>query len=488
MKNQKLLRPSISMMMATLLIMPSLTLAQNSENAFTLETYLKEVKTQNLNIIANAYSSQSFRLRVGEAGLDFMPYATGNAQYSDDKRIGSFSSALGSEAVTEAGTLGVQQKLRTGTLVGFNYNLTLNSVYNSPFYAASFGSLNYSAYTAAPEITITQPLWRDFNASLSKATEESVLAGLRAQDISNQYSNQQIISNAENAYWILSLDREVVRLDRESIERTDKILKRNQKRVSMNVADRSDLLQSLASLKTKELAFQQDIEVLRQASMKFNSLRNVSNDTVAETLQGIGEFVDTDLAKDIVRKGERADVIVAISNAEKSKADAKAADIRNQPDVEFIGTYQFDGRGSNAGTALGTSWNGDNPYLTAQLTLKIPLDFDEVSKMAAGYKAQAAAAEATTARAKFDLDQDWMDLQKHFKDAMSRLSLARDLEKLQAEKLKYERQRFASGRTTSFQVLQFEDNFSDASLSRLRVENELISMRAQARLYNGDVK
>jgi outer membrane protein TolC len=81
-----------------------------------------------------------------------------------------------------------------------------------------------------------------------------------------------------------------------------------------------------------------------------------------------------------------------------------------------------------------------------------------------------------------------MDLQKHFKDAMSRLSLARDLEKLQGEKLKYERERFNSGRTTSFQVLQFEDNFSDASLSRLRVENELVAMRAKARLYNGDVK
>jgi outer membrane protein TolC len=435
-------------------------------------------------MIANAYLSQSFRLRVGEAALDFMPKATGQFQYSDDKRIASFNSALGSEALSESGDLGVQQKLRTGTLLAFDYNLTESQILNSPFY----GVPNYLIYTAAPRISITQPLWKDFNASLSKAVEESTLAQLRASDISNLYSNQKIISDAENAYWTLALDREIVRLDRESIERTDKILKRNQKRASMNVTDKSDVLQSLASLKTKELAYQNDVESLRQASMKFNSIRNVPDDKVAETLQAIGDFLDTDISKDIVRKAVRADVAIAIANAQKSKADAKSSEIRNQPDISFVGTYQFDGRGSNSGLAMGTSWNGDNPYLTAQLNLTIPLDFSEINRMNQGYKAQAAAAEATTARAEFDLDQDWLDLEKQFKDAMSRLALARELEKLQSEKLQYERERFASGRTTSFQVLQFEDNFSDASLSKLKVENELITMRAKARLYNGDVK
>jgi outer membrane protein TolC len=256
----------------------------------------------------------------------------------------------------------------------------------------------------------------------------------------------------------------------------------------MNVTDRSDLLQSLASLKTKELTYQNDLETLRQASMKFNSIRNVPDDSVAENLQAIGDFLDTDISKDIVRKAVRADVIVAIANAQKSKADAKSSEIKNQPDISLMGTYQFDGRGTDSGTGMGTSWNGDNPYLTAQLNLTIPLDFAEIHRMNEGYKAQAAAAEATTARAKFDLDQDWLDLEKQFKDAMSRLTLARELEKLQGEKLRYERERFASGRTTSFQVLQFEDNFSDASLSKLKVENELIAMRAKARLYNGDVK
>jgi len=453
-------------------------LAQGAQ--FSLENYLAQVRSQNETIKANALNAQSYRLRAGEASLDFMPYATGNLSYSDDKRIASINSGFGTEGLNEGAGVGVQQKLRTGTLLGLNYNWTYSRYINSTLFPVS----NYIAYTGSPEITITQPLWKDFAASLSKANEEATLQNLKALELQSQYSSEQIVFSAENAYWTLALNREVVALDRESIERTDLILKRNQKRVSMNVTDKSDLLQSLASLKTKELHYQDDLEVLREASMQFNSLRNVAGDSVAETLLPVSGLMDLDIEKEIKRTGERADVLIAIANAQNQKAQAKANDIKNQPDIELIGSYQFDGRGSDFGTATGTSWNGDNPYLTAQLTLKVPLDQGDVNQMAQGYRASIAAAEAAAQRAKFDLDQDWQDLKTHFKDALSRLELARELEKLQGEKLRWERERFKAGRTTSFQVLQFEDNFSDAELARLKIENELITMRAKARLYN----
>jgi outer membrane protein TolC len=463
----------------------SFTASASVERVFNLEDYLNQVRSQNETIKSNSLASLAFRLRVGEASLDFMPTGTGNLTYSDDKRQQSLTTYLGTEAVAESGTLGAQEKLRTGTLLGFSYNLSANQYFNSPFFNP-VGS--YSLYTASPQLSITQPLWKDFNASLSKANEESVLQSLKAQEISSLYSTQQIVLNAENIYWTLALDREIVRLDSESIERTTRILKRNEKRVSMNVTDKSDLLQSLASLKTKELTYQKDLEDLRQASMQFNSFRNVSNDSVPESLQNVNGFLDLDIGREIIRKGVRSDVLVAVANAQSQKASAEASRIKNLPDIELGGTYQFDGRGFDSATAMGTSWNADNPYLTASLKLTVPLDQGVVSTLNEGYRAQAASAEAAVERAKFDLDQDWLDLQKHFKDAMSRLSLARELEKLQGEKLKWERERFNLGRTTSFQVLQFEDNYSDASLSRLRVESELITIRAKARLYNGEVQ
>src|ERR1700683_2048305 len=75
-----------------------------------LENYLGQVKSQNQTIKANELNTQSFKLRVGEASLDFMPFAIGAANYSDDKRIGSLNTVLGSEAINEAADVGVQQK------------------------------------------------------------------------------------------------------------------------------------------------------------------------------------------------------------------------------------------------------------------------------------------------------------------------------------------------------------------------------------------
>jgi outer membrane protein TolC len=341
---------------------------------------------------------------------------------------------------------------------------------------------------AAPQITITQPLWKDFNASLSKANEEFLADSYKAQEVSSGYGTLQILFNAETAYWSLALNREVVRLDKESLDRSNKILKYNDRRVRMNVTDRSDLLQSLADVKGKELILQTDIETLRQTALQFNSVRNIAGDSVTEKLEPIDQYLQGGFSDEIKKVRDRADVRAAGLNAESQRAQAKASKIKVEPDISLNGTYQLNGIASDANTSYGTSFNADHPYMTVGLTLKIPLDQGTVSKLNEGYEAQSAAAQATLERSKYDLDQDWIDLQKHFADSMYRLNLAKELEKIQGEKLHHERDRFSAGRSTSFLVLQFEDSFSAAELSRLRIENDLITLRAKARLYNGEVK
>jgi outer membrane protein TolC len=450
-----------------------------------LGSYIAQVQSRNLSAKSNEYASKSFRLRIEEASLDFMPYVVGGATYTDDKRGPySISTGFGNEGITQAWDLGVSEKFRTGTNVTLTYNWTYSHYIGSLFFPPSATTL----YTADPQITITQPLWKDFNASLSKANEEFLEDSYKAQEINSRYSTLQILFNAETAYWTLALNREVVRLDKESLERSDKILKYNDRRVRMNVTDRSELLQSLADVKSKELILQTDIETLRQSSLQFNSVRNVAGDSVTEKLEPIDQYLQGGFSAEIKKVRDRADVLAAGLNAESQRAQAKASKIKVEPDISLNGTYQFNGIAADANTAYGTSFNGDHPYLTVGLTLKIPLDQGTVSKLNEGYQAQSAAAQATLERSKFDLDQDWIDLQKHFADAMYRLNLAKELEKIQGEKLHHERDRFTAGRTTSFQVLQFEDTFSAAELSRLRIENDLITLRAKARLYNGEVK
>jgi hypothetical protein len=67
-----------------------------------------------------------------------------------------------------------------------------------------------------------------------------------------------------------------------------------------------------------------------------------------------------------------------------------------------------------------------------------------------------------------------------------RLVLAQELEKLQGEKAEREKSRYRDGRTTNFQVLRFEDDYSLARIQILQLLANARAIEAQARFYNGD--
>jgi outer membrane protein TolC len=445
----------------------------------TLKEYLGAVKGQNDGYKATQTAQNAFWYRESEGSLEFMPQLIGGVSYMDDRKQQS-SSLYGTQTIAEGANLGVQTKLRTGTNVAFTYNAAYTQIAGSPV----IPSTGY--YNDYPQISISQPLWKDFNASLSKANEEATILAMKTQSLQQKYTSNQILYNAETAYWRLALLRQVVNFDKDSLERTNKILKWNQRRVNMNVADRADLLQAQAAVKLRELQYQNDVEALRQAASAFNSLRGIRGDIVPEQLTSIETGVEKIASTEVKRVADRADVTASVLSAQNQRAQAKAAAERVKPDVSVFGTAAFNGRDINHNTSMDQSWKSDFPTYTVGLKLAIPLDWGLTGDVEHGYNASAQAAEGVSWRARFELDQDWADLQKRFTDALARLNTARELEKLQEIKLDYERKRFGNGRTTSFQVLQFEDNFSEARLSRIRIINDIISLRALARLYNGE--
>jgi outer membrane protein TolC len=255
----------------------------------------------------------------------------------------------------------------------------------------------------------------------------------------------------------------------------------------MNVADRADLLQAQAASKQKQLQFQTDKELYRQASALLNSFRNVRGDVVDEDLEPIDPEVEKDLTKQIKRTAQRADIEARIQAAQAKKGAAAVIAETMKPEINLYGSVNLSGRSTvYNNTALQDAYSTKYPTYVGGLKLTIPLDTGLNSDLVEGAAAAASASDAIAWRARFDLDQEWLNLQKRYTDATSRLKMATELEKLQEEKLSNERRRFSNGRTTSFQVLQFEDHYSDARQMRLRILNEIVNIHAQSRLFNGE--
>ncbi len=444
----------------------------------SLQDYLKQVSALNGNFLAASKLAESYSLREAEGRGDFNPSLTGNFYYTDS-HLAPLTSLSTTQTITWGGSLGLQTKLRTGTNINFSYSsLNYNYVGSPLYYPPPF-------YYNSPTLTLTQPLWKDFWAAYSKANEEAQVTSLKAQGLLQHFTKQQILFNSEMTYWKLSLYKQIVQADLDAIARTEKILKWNERRVAMNVSDKADVLESRAALKLKEFALQTDMEILRQTASQFNILRGRPGDLVNETLVQMDSVISGKISEEIKRTATRLDTLAAEQNAYSQRARAEANLEQLKPDVSLYGTGQFSGNNSNLTTATNNSWSSNNPLYTVGLKFTLSLDRDLVDNAREGNRAAQMAADYSAARAKLELEQDWADIKKRWLDVLRRLDMAKELESLQKEKLENERVRFSHGRTTSFQVLQFEGNYSDSQLTRLRIENEAVMIKAQARLFNG---
>jgi outer membrane protein TolC len=449
-------------------------------STLNIKDYLKEVSQSNGTFKAGELFIKAYGLRSSEASFDFLPALVGNVNYTDNRLV-PVSSLYPSQTISYGGYLGLQTKLRTGTQLGFNYNANWTQMSGSPFVPT--GGYWYNN----PTLTISQPLWKDFWASYSKANEDALLASFKAQGYVQRYNQQQITFSAETTYWRLSLYREIIKFDQQALERTEKILKWNQKRVSMNVADRGDLLQAQAAMKQRQLQLQSDLETVRQICSDFNKLRGHKGDLVSEDVQAFDSALELKISVELKRSQDRLDVLATLQNNESIKAQADAGLEKVKPDISLYGVAQLSGRNTDFGPASQDAWDTNiGPSYQIGVKMNIPLDFHLISDINQGNRAMKMATEYASQKVKADAEQDWNDLQKKFKDVLTRFEMARELETLQKEKLDNERRRFNTGRTTSFQVLTFEDNYSDSQLGRLRIENDAITLRAQARFYNGE--
>ena len=73
-----------------------------------------------------------------------------------------------------------------------------------------------------------------------------------------------------------------------------------------------------------------------------------------------------------------------------------------------------------------------------------------------------------------------------FENLKKRLALSQKLETVQEKKLIAEKRRYNGGRSTIFQVLQFEQDLANAQLLKLRNKNELIATYNQLKLFSGE--
>ncbi len=481
------MRPLPRLFAALMLGLPGALAADLSPSAavsLPLGAYLAEVAVKNDTLQAARGQNLSLDLAALEPETAFSPSL--NASFSHNETQMPPSSAMAPAAVYGSNwDLGVGKLFATGTRVDLGYQSawSINEYSYTGIPAAFVGELgplldNNTWYTASPTLTITQSLWKGFMARGASITIDKTQATYGSLKRLNDFRAQSVLFQAETAYVQLALARATVAVQEEALSRNLKILEWSRRRAAQNLVDQVDVLQTEAAVKAVEVGLATARESLRSAARSFNALRGRDDDQVDADLEAL-TLPDSGL---IQRRDERLDLKAARLQLKADDLSVDEVVEKYRPDVSVFYSAALNGGAGDYNYALATQ---NKPAWAAGVKLSANIDLPLISKVVEGAKTATNSSQHGFEQQRRDLDKDWDNLQSQWESVQQRLSQVDELVALQRDKAEREKVRFSNGRTTNYQVLSFENDYSSAQLMRLSLVTEARVLAATAKLYNG---
>jgi outer membrane protein TolC len=138
---------------------------------------------------------------------------------------------------------------------------------------------------------------------------------------------------------------------------------------------------------------------------------------------------------------------------------------------------------SELGKAAGGAFTTEKPTYIVGIKIAMPLDRDLINQDRNGLVKASEAARYDREQKEFQARQEWEELQRQLGDGRTRLQLMLEIESAQKEKLDYEKQRFERGRSTTFQILQFENDYANAQLGAIKARTDILEIMAKLKTF-----
>jgi outer membrane protein TolC len=258
----------------------------------------------------------------------------------------------------------------------------------------------------------------------------------------------------------------------------------NSRRAKLQLAEKSDSYQSEALLELRKLQYESAISEERSASYAFNLSRGLDSQKVSETLTEIDKVLINKL--EIPKRMSMREDLMAMKQAQRlAEANATLAKEKDSPTLDVFANVALNGMDFNQlPPAITQSFKTDNPTLIMGVKFSTPLDLGNVIDSKKGWTQEILAADLNFQRKQFEQDQEWKDLNLKFQEAKRTFELSKAIEHVQKEKMLHEKDRLQKGRSTTYQTLSFEQDYSSSQLSRIQAELQILQIIAKMKLFS----
>lgn len=437
-------------------------------NAFaqtlTLEAYKKQVLEKDPQTQGLLEAKKGAELSQDSAELITGVNLFATSGYADDQRPTSNPSFQGSKTLVNTYSLGLQQQTRLGLKWSLSQNVSRTEIAGA---SSAFVPLP-KYYDTYPKLELTMPLWRNLLGKETSGEADQLLFRAKALAKQAEINWVQRQNTVEEAFYKVLSEQESYNIQKDSLNRAEKILDWTQSRVKRNLVDASDLYQAQAAVASRKIDLVNAETQLKEAARAFNSLRGVQGDQINEKLVG-PELDLTKLKVDRQASKIRKDTLAQKQLNLSSEASYRAQKEKNKPSLDLTLQAYTQGRDPQLSGAQDETFK-DQDYLYVGVNFVLPLDQVTAGRARSGYAALEKSQRLIEQARLRDEALTWADTADQAEFLAKQVSLVRELETLQRKKADAERDRLNRGRSTTFQVLDFEQAYNAIRAQRIQIE------------------
>jgi outer membrane protein TolC len=448
----------------------------------TLDKYISQVKGDNLVIEKSSKNAESLELLKRKADLINSIKLYGFSEYVKSEPNRALQFIRYQSVVNQNNRIGLSQDSE----YGFNTNLfySLNSTryndFNPTFNTNPLAGKNFQIIPVA-EINIS--LWQNFLGKITKAKIDNTIYDNLSQKYSAKSLSLNELISAEKSFWMLVYAKKAFEIQSRALYGAEKILSHLTKKEQMNLAEKSDVLQAKATVQTKKLLVNQAENFLKICSRDFNKRRNINSDEVSENLVSFDINKLSSIKFTNQKANDRYDIKSQKASLEASIAQATIEEENNKPKFNLYASYSLNQVESERLLAIRNSIDRNAPITKIGVELSMPINVEMSSDIRQGSRLKASSEKIALREKLFQQEVDWNNLIQNLQDYQENLKLANLVEQSQKIKLENERKLLSQGRTSIYQILVFEQEFSNSELNTQQLAQKLHELLAEQKLY-----
>lgn len=450
----------------------------------SLDGFLKQVADKNESLSSQRLDEKAAEFKASEADLLTSVNFFSSAKYASDQKESQNPSFEGNRRHQTLFEIGLEQQSSFGIT---------HKLYSSYDRFSLEGA--DPAYISQPNITksaliyeFNVSLWRNSFGKATRLQEDVIVGQSRSDSLSARYARKTTKVNAITTYWRLKTVQELLILQNDMLEKDKKFLSWVRGRVRDRLGEDSDLKQAEAAMELRQYDLEKTNTELIAATEAFNEMRQVAVNTPTPELDAFPATSTSPVAPGLKEVLMREDIksLEALLTSQKAQYELSADGTK--PQLDFMGQASTNGLDPDTDPAIRKSFTTEHPAYLVGLKLTIPLARSSVNNVQDSALAKSSSVEMQLNRKRYEVVSELERLERSLTQAQRLLQLARSVESAQQAKLTTETKRLRIGRTTTFQLLSFQQDYQQAKQELIRAQGTVLQLSAQFMLFDTQSK